>query len=41
MHLESKVIELGEGSFQITQFTATKGMKFFRKLAKYGGPLVS
>lgn len=38
--LESKMIELGDDSFQITQFTATKGVKFFRMMTKYAGPLV-
>lgn len=41
MLLESKFIELGEGSYQITQFTATKGLRFLRKITKYISPLVS
>ena len=41
MHLESKTVELGDSSYQITQFTATKGLKFFRNIAKHVGPLVS
>lgn len=40
MLLESKNIELGGEDFQITQFTATKGVKFFRMITKYAGPLI-
>jgi len=38
--LESTVIDLDGESFQITQFTATKGVKFFRMISKYAGPLL-
>tara|TARA_R110000822_G_scaffold15369_10_gene53000 strand:+ start:1798 stop:2211 length:414 start_codon:yes stop_codon:yes gene_type:complete len=40
MLLESKTVELNGSSYQITQFTATKGVKFFRKVSKYLSPLV-
>lgn len=40
MLLESKTIQLGDEDFQITQFTATKGLKFFRLITKYAGPLI-
>ena len=40
MHLESKSVELGDSSYQITQFTATKGIKFLRKASKYMSPLI-
>lgn len=39
--LDSKEIELDGESFQITQFTATKGVKFFRMTTKYLAPVVS
>ena len=40
MLLESRTVELGDSSYQITQFTATKGLKFFRNLTKHASPLV-
>ena len=40
MLLESKVVELGDSSYQITQFTATKGLRFFRMVSKYLSPLI-
>lgn len=38
--LKSKQIQLGDDSFQITQFTAGKGVRYFRLISKYTGPII-
>ena len=40
MQVLSQAVELGDSSYQITQFTATKGLRFFRMISKYAAPLI-